>query len=606
MVKKETVLYRGRVLKIDTVHSKEAQVFATCRLVDFGRIETISIDDLMSLPEELRKFNAFCVCLKLSGIVATGSNDPEKWTMKAKEALQEMLKNREIVMEQKGRQAFDEIAKVVKVPAGLYYREKITKGPFDPLEIRKIDVKDLLVSRGLALVPRRLSQSSPNEVWPKPRLPSNDEFLGVVTNIDSEGQVYIQNEIGENVTYGMRKILTAIHSDFPRREVNLKWLPGCALIAQYSDGSWNRGMVTEVNRSDGLICVLFVDYGQTCSIDPNQHNCHKMALMFEQVPIQVLRCKLENIVPKEGKYSPDFIEKISKEIVGKKVTVQITRKNVNTFPLPVIVHLIEGEIKLKGNLARIFIMEGAAQKMSTPQEWFEGKDRLNEIAAHIHPMAEPEAEGKDGLHNLLEEIIFCSKIFPEMPQIPVSIDEFFPVVYSYAAAQFLFVRPAPMKSCNEQDSTMSDIRFRLHNLHEDFSEMQEEIQNETENCLTESEAKVVPVVYNPFLVKWEDDMWYRCMIYDFKEDSALVSVYFVDYGNTQDCHVSDLRYMPLKHMKVPRQTFHVDKTEKIDKIVKNGNLEDFLTGAELAVKKCQGKGDKVELYYYENKQWQQL
>ena len=96
----------------------------------------------------------------------------------------------------------------------------------------------------------------------------------------------------------------------------------------------------------------------------------------------------------------------------------------------------------------------AAKKMSTPQEWFEGKDRLNEIAAHIHPMAEPEPEVKDLTKNLLEDIIFCSKIFPEMPQIPVSIDEFFPVVYSYAAAQFLFVRPAPMKSCNEQDSTM--------------------------------------------------------------------------------------------------------------------------------------------------------
>ena len=76
------------------------------------------------------------------------------------------------------------------------------------------------------------------------------------------------------------------------------FITGCALIAQYSDGLWNRGMVTEVNRSDGLICVLFVDYGETCLIDPKQHNCHKMALMFEQVPIQVLRCKLENIVPK--------------------------------------------------------------------------------------------------------------------------------------------------------------------------------------------------------------------------------------------------------------------------------------------------------------------
>ena len=58
--------------------------------------------------------------------------------------------------------------------------------------------------------------------------------------------------------------------------------------------------------------------------------------------------------------------------------------------------------------------------------------------------------------------------------------------------------------------------------------------------------QVVPVAFHPFLVKWEDDMWYRCMIYDFKEDSALVSVFFVDYGNTQDCHVSDLRFKWLR------------------------------------------------------------
>ena len=42
MVKKETVLYRGKVLKIDTVHSKGTQVFATCRLVDFGTVHHVS------------------------------------------------------------------------------------------------------------------------------------------------------------------------------------------------------------------------------------------------------------------------------------------------------------------------------------------------------------------------------------------------------------------------------------------------------------------------------------------------------------------------------------------------------------------------------------
>ena len=54
------------------------------------------------------------------------------------------------------------------------------------------------------------------------------------------------------------------------------------------------------------------------------------------------------------------------------------------------------------------------------------------------------------------------------------------------------------------------------------------------------EQNVVPILDQPFLVKWEDGMWYRCMIYDFK-DSKMVSVFFVDYGNTQDCCVTDLR-----------------------------------------------------------------
>ena len=162
MVKIETVLYRGKVLKIDKVHSKGAQFFATCRLVDFGRIETVSINDLMPLPDVLKKFNAFSVCLKLSGIIATGSNDPEKWTLKAKEALQNMLKNREFVMVQTGKQGFDNFSQIVKVPASLYYREKITKGPFDPIEIRAVDVKNQLVNQGLAMVPRGVSQSSTN------------------------------------------------------------------------------------------------------------------------------------------------------------------------------------------------------------------------------------------------------------------------------------------------------------------------------------------------------------------------------------------------------------------------------------------------------------
>jgi hypothetical protein len=326
-----------------------------------------------------------------------------------------------------------------------------------------------------------------------------------------------------------------------------------------------------------------------------------MPLLFEQVPIQALRCKLENIVPKGGKYSKEFIQKMEQKIVGQKVTVRITRKNVKSFPLPVIVHLTEGEFIYKGNLARTFIKEGAAEKMGSPQAWFQGKDRQDEVAAHIHPKRE-EVDDKDE-QNLKEDIIFCSKIFPDIPPIPLYLDEYLPVVYSYASAGYVFVAP----SCDFSEDTTTDreIRSRLIDLKEQFEEMQEAIQTEIEN-LDCDEPVVVPIAFHPYLVKWEDDMWYRCMIYDFKTESKEVSVFFVDYGNMQDCRVTDLRYMPLKHMKVPIQTFNMEKPEIGDEIMAKfgGNLVNFFNSSKLAVTKL--SGDKIVLCCLENKQWKRL
>ena len=100
------------------------------------------------------------------------------------------------------------------------------------------------------------AKSTLNEVWPKPRLPLNEEFLGVITNIDSEGQVYIQTEIGEKVTEGMSKILTEIHSKFPRREDNLKWLPG--KVEQILKGSLDSIPSPSVNSNFGRESLLEV------------------------------------------------------------------------------------------------------------------------------------------------------------------------------------------------------------------------------------------------------------------------------------------------------------------------------------------------------------
>ena len=51
MLKIETVLHRGKVLHVDTVHSNGVNTSATCRLIDCGRVEIVPITKLMPMPK---------------------------------------------------------------------------------------------------------------------------------------------------------------------------------------------------------------------------------------------------------------------------------------------------------------------------------------------------------------------------------------------------------------------------------------------------------------------------------------------------------------------------------------------------------------------------
>ena len=76
--------------------------------------------------------------------------------------------------------------------------------------------------------------------------------------------------------------------------------------------------------------------------------------MSRDTELQVIRCKLDNIVPVDGRYSRDFLNAIHKEIVDQKVKVEVKRSGVEKFPLPVFVHMARGN----DNLARTFIRRG--------------------------------------------------------------------------------------------------------------------------------------------------------------------------------------------------------------------------------------------------------
>lgn len=76
----------------------------------------------------------------------------------------------------------------------------------------------------------------------------------------------------------------------------------------------------------------------------------KIPTSFLSIPIQVLRCKLDNIVPIGKKYSKEFLDEIHPVIVDKKVNVKITRRR-DQFPLPIIAHIRNDNV----NIARMFV-----------------------------------------------------------------------------------------------------------------------------------------------------------------------------------------------------------------------------------------------------------
>ena len=387
-LKVRNVLYRGLVLE-----ANPEKCLVTCRLIDYGRIETVKFEALWPLPRKLRYISPHCVCLKLAEVIPTGSKDQNKWTMTAKDFLQRIFDNKKIYMTQMANvtEASDGLS---KVPVDLFYFEKIDTDPFDPVEFTTVNIKDLLVHKGLAMFPRKQKEAveikdqsfdedlsmviaksfsiSQNEItlsssfstalnrdWLKPRMPNTSEaFEAEICFFDLEGQIYIHDDKAIGIVNSMSKILTEIHSKYAMSDDYLEWLPGNPLIAKYAiHNTWHRGLVLEV-LSEGLLKVLFVDFGETIILDPRLNQCHK-EICFEDVPIQSLRCKLENIVPNSERYPKDFISSIADEIIGERVRVQITRKNVKSFPLPVILHLMdELAMKDKGNLARFFVQKG--------------------------------------------------------------------------------------------------------------------------------------------------------------------------------------------------------------------------------------------------------
>ena len=128
------------------------------------------------------------------------------------------------------------------------------------------------------------------------------------------------------------------------------------MTTKYEAG-WYRGKVVRVNEDQDpkSLSVLFVDYGEVREIFPWKNECHK-EIDFPEVPIQSVRCRLDNIIPLGGKYPAEFLDAVNASFVECHVQVVVT-KSVSKFPLPVVIQAKCKDLKEPVDFAKFFVVK---------------------------------------------------------------------------------------------------------------------------------------------------------------------------------------------------------------------------------------------------------
>lgn len=94
------------------------------------------------------------------------------------------------------------------------------------------------------------------------------------------------------------------------------------MISRYNDGKWYRGVVETVHPDKGTADVVYVDYGNGEEVSLRDI---RLNVMLEDIPMQALRCKIQNIKPVGGASSWDdkAISEIGKILVEKELPCRV-------------------------------------------------------------------------------------------------------------------------------------------------------------------------------------------------------------------------------------------------------------------------------------------
>lgn len=352
-------------------------------------------------------------------------------------------------------------------------------------------------------------------MWKPRSFPKEKQMLVMPSHIDEDAVIYAQ-VLGKDIDL-YKTVKEALFEAYDKRPkpVHRALHIGQACIARYSaDLKFYRAVILSVAEKG--IEVRFVDYGTSEYANPDDIYTD---LMFEDLPVLCIEAELYGLKPfsSTNTWPLKTLDGLHYMLVEKRCSLVVKEPPTETTRAQV----------------HLFLPDGVAVH-----------DVLLEMGlAYRLPEAPPVQQQQQENHR--EEPREQAGVVPDpYREVPLPERGVFPVlVTNLETADVAFVQRCKYAEPSTQEEEAANRRL------DEFFAMTEELQEVANQCPPLQDA----AVGTPCIGKYSyDQLWYRGLITEHKSKKK-VTVFYVDYGNSENLAKSSLRVLPEKLRAVPVQ-----------------------------------------------------
>ncbi|NXD02933.1 TDRD1 protein, partial [Certhia familiaris] len=338
-----------------------------------------------------------------------------------------------------------------------------------------------------------------------------DEFSGVVSHIQSPDTFFCQRMQSARQLAELEASLNEYCDKFPSSP-SFRPAAGQVCCAQFTeDNLWYRAAVTAY-ASEDTVLVDYMDYGNSDSLPLTRLRPIIPSLM--DLPAQAIRCCLAGVKPPLGAWTSEGISYLKKLVKDKVLTVKVVDKESSRS----VVELTDASGTPAVNISSLLIEEGcAAEELSMALPAARGshaEQAKGDLCFSLSSLEHPRNKG------------MCKWIKLTLNQTLCVI-----VCTVYSPGEFY---------------------CQISNSHELLA------LNSLNKSLSEYCQKTPPDVFelengDPCCAFYsEDGNWYRAVVQNVTSHGS-VRVSFVDYGNTEEVPLDNIRQISSSFLKLPFQ-----------------------------------------------------